>query len=53
MVNLFKQGKYTKVPTIWGSCAQEPQMVGTFVYLPCLKRLTMLSVKSSPSMPGL
>ncbi|TKW55049.1 Lipase 1 [Colletotrichum tanaceti] len=23
MVNLFKQGKYTKVPTIWGSCAQE------------------------------
>ncbi|EFQ27320.1 carboxylesterase [Colletotrichum graminicola] len=23
MVNLFQQGKYTKVPTIWGSCAQE------------------------------
>ncbi|GKT56033.1 lipase 1 [Colletotrichum tofieldiae] len=26
MVNLFKQGKYTKVPTIWGSCAQEGTM---------------------------
>ncbi|KAH7323930.1 carboxylesterase [Rhexocercosporidium sp. MPI-PUGE-AT-0058] len=23
MVNLFKQGTYTKVPTIWGSCANE------------------------------
>ncbi|KAF4774939.1 carboxylesterase [Colletotrichum scovillei] len=26
MVNLFKQGKYNKVPTIWGSCAQEGTM---------------------------
>ncbi|WYZ33897.1 hypothetical protein EsH8_I_000173 [Colletotrichum jinshuiense] len=26
MVNLFKAGKYTKVPTIWGSCANEGTM---------------------------
>ncbi|KAK1842869.1 triacylglycerol [Colletotrichum chrysophilum] len=26
MVNLFEAGKYTKVPTIWGSCANEGTM---------------------------
>ncbi|KAM0273601.1 hypothetical protein ACHAQH_008230 [Verticillium albo-atrum] len=26
MVNLFRTGKYTKVPTIWGSCANEGTM---------------------------